>query len=52
MDPGNEKILCSQQLPFLEMMVMLHGGGGIDSAIMNHGGMMIGLGMGLTNHGP
>ncbi len=49
-DPGNGKILSSQQMSIIEMMKILHGGGGskgMGSGMDN--GMMMNHGMGMDN---
>ena len=52
-DPGNGKILSSEQMSIIEMMMLLHGGGdgmGMGPGMMTNHGMGMGPGM-MTNHG-
>jgi hypothetical protein len=49
-DPGNGKILSSQQMSIMEMMMMLHGGMGSKNMMMGpsmDNGMMMNHGMGM-----
>jgi hypothetical protein len=58
-DPGNGKVLSNEQISFMEMMMMVHGGGGGQGyngmmgpgmGMMDHGGWN-GPGMGMMDHG-
>jgi hypothetical protein len=46
-DPGNGRILSSQQMSLIEMMLMLHGGMMMGPGMMSHG--MMGQGMDMNN---